>query len=474
MPAHRLLRLCRLAFACASLTAGLCRAGETPAPASLIARAVLPAATFAPGPTSGRQLGGQPINGQAVPFVGHQPVQGFSGLVDDRDGTFLALCDNGYGAQNNSADFRLRVYRLRPWWKTDDGGPGTIEVLEYFELRDPDGRVPFPIVGQFTPERVLTGADFDPESIQRAPDGTLWIGDEFGPYLLHTDNTGRLLEAPIPLADPQHPGEELRSPENPVHRSAFALRVTNALLTLLEPPSPGGRAAPLLGPGEPFAPVLPRLAEAASWLQQAARVRRQNSPVNVYRVPGSGGFEAMAISLDGTRLYPLLEKALAGDARASRWIYEFDLATRRYTPTRRVYLCEPRGVSVPDFLLFAPGRGLVIERDSSRGDPNGFKAVFEISFNEPGGAVTKRLAADLMALDDSRGISSPAPGGDVAIGPKFGMPFVTIESLVVFDPTTIGVMNDNNYPFSIGRHVGSGQPDDNEFIVIQLPEPLGR
>jgi hypothetical protein len=42
---------------------------------------------------------------------------------------------------------------------------------------------------------VLTGADFDVESIVRAADGTYWIGDEFGPFLLHFSATGTLLEA---------------------------------------------------------------------------------------------------------------------------------------------------------------------------------------------------------------------------------------------------------------------------------------
>jgi hypothetical protein len=33
-------------------------------------------------------------------------------------------------------------------------------------------------------------------SLQRTVDGTLWFGDEFGPFLLHTDLTGKVLEPP--------------------------------------------------------------------------------------------------------------------------------------------------------------------------------------------------------------------------------------------------------------------------------------
>ena len=66
----------------------------------------------------------------------------------------------------------------------------------------------------------------------------------------------------------------------------------------------------------------------------------------------------------------------------------------------------------------------------------------------------------------------------VRLGPKAGpfciiaFPFQTIEDILFFDPKHIGVLNDNNFPFSIGRHVGSGQPDDEEFIIIKLDTPL--
>lgn len=45
-----------------------------------------------------------------------------------------------------------------------------------------------------------------------ARDGTLWFGEEFGPFLLHTDATGKVLEAPVPLPgveSPDHPAPTL-------------------------------------------------------------------------------------------------------------------------------------------------------------------------------------------------------------------------------------------------------------------------
>src|SRR6185295_5491634 len=141
-------------------------------------------------------------------------------------GTYLVMADNGFGAKANSADALLRVYTVKPDFDGGAVAPAnrfTGETLAEFApasfitLSDPWRRVPFVIVADQanypnTPVgggapipvdpairtgRLLTGADFDIESIRRAPDGTLWFGDEFGPYLLHTDAHGRLLEAPI-------------------------------------------------------------------------------------------------------------------------------------------------------------------------------------------------------------------------------------------------------------------------------------
>ncbi|MEM6754098.1 MAG: glycerophosphodiester phosphodiesterase family protein, partial [Cyanobacteria bacterium P01_C01_bin.38] len=46
--------------------------------------------------------------------------------------------------------------------------------------------------------------------------GSIWIGDEFGPFLLHFDSTGKLIEAPIATPNFDSSNESLvRSPQNP-------------------------------------------------------------------------------------------------------------------------------------------------------------------------------------------------------------------------------------------------------------------
>lgn len=203
-------------------------AAESPPAATLEGRAVLPATTFAKGPDSGSLLGTAPINGITPPFRG-QPVQGFSAVLDNHDGTFWAMADNGFGSIENSADFELRAYRIRPSFATSKGGDGKVAVVGKIRLRDPAGRISFPIVNQFTKSRILTGADFDIESLQRAPDGTLWFGDEFGPVLLHTSPSGVVLEPPVPLPDADRPGSEVRSPQSPYSEESSTLRVMNAV-----------------------------------------------------------------------------------------------------------------------------------------------------------------------------------------------------------------------------------------------------
>jgi glycerophosphoryl diester phosphodiesterase len=232
---------------------------------TLVQRATLSADFVAPGPPSGAMA--TPANGRTGPFPG-QVIPGFSGMVDNGDGTFWAMPDNGFGTKANSADFLLRLYLITPRWETAEGGSGEIEVGRHISLRDPDRRIPFPVVNGATTERLLTGGDFDIESVVRAPDGSFWIGEEFGPFLLHVDATGRVLAPPVGLPDgksPAHPflapGEEPRvrssrgfeamaasadgrpctpSSRGPSPTTPSSVAATSTSSTPVAPPTPGG------------------------------------------------------------------------------------------------------------------------------------------------------------------------------------------------------------------------------------------
>ena len=175
----------------------------------LIGYAAVPADTFAEGPSSGSAVA-NPTNGRTTPFSG-QPVQGFSGVQFSRGGDgkrLLFLSDNGFGALGNSADYLLRLYETDPNFSGIEGGNRSVTINGFIQLSDPDKKAPFKITRADTSERWLTGADFDIESVVIAPNGDIWIGDEFGPYLLHFDANGKLLEAPYATPNLVH-GEKV-------------------------------------------------------------------------------------------------------------------------------------------------------------------------------------------------------------------------------------------------------------------------
>jgi glycerophosphoryl diester phosphodiesterase len=399
--------------------------GARAAQPRLVARAVLPADTFAEGPPAGAALGAAPINGRTPPFPS-QPVQGFSALIGGgRPGVNLALADNGFGAKANSADFLLRAYRIRPRWERAGGGPGTVEVLGFVQFRDPDHRVTWPIVNDGSDQRLLTGADFDVESIRRARDGSYWAGDEFGPFLLHFSAGGVLLEAPVPFPVPERLAaygnglDEVRSPDNP------------AFLGLPD---------------------------------DAARVAAAN-------LPRSRGIEGMALSGDGRTLYPSLEGALVADPnQRRRVVYAYDLDRHRLRRWTADYVTDAPGNAIGDLTAAGGDVLLLIERDNLQGAEAATKRIYELDLDRlRGRTIAKTFLVDLLNLANPDLVGGPARPGVVGLGDPFAFPFQTIESVHVLERRTLLVANDNNYPFSSGRRPGA--PDDNELIQISLGTP---
>ena len=378
---------------------------------TLVSFAKLPVATYAAGPDSGKAVSG--ANGIYPPFKG-QPVQGFSAALKNDDGSYMAMADNGFGTQDNSADFLLRIYKIKADFKTKSKGTGQVTVQDLIQLRDPNKLIPFEIINGNTTDRLLTGADFDPESMQRAADGTYWIGDEFGPYLLHFSADGVLLAAPIGLPNPLNPTQELRSPQNQLNK---------ANINYVEP---------LVG--------------------------------------RSSGFEGMAISPDGKYLYPLLEKPLVNDSTGRLLISQFDIQKKAYTGLYYWFELDSKATNIGDFQLFNDKEGIIIERDASQNNLGGHKKLIRIKFNEPKQTVAREDLVDLMKIANPDELYGTARAGDIGTGKVFAFPFETIEDLIIENGTTLTVLNDNNFPGSSGRN--AKEADDNEIIQIRLPKAL--
>ncbi|MGF1507914.1 MAG: esterase-like activity of phytase family protein [Myxococcota bacterium] len=396
----------------------------------LIGFSSLPSDSFAPGPLSGQDNGsGEFIsaNGREGPFPG-QPIQGFSGVqfAPGASDVFWFLSDNGFGGQSNSADYLLRIYQARPGFtrnrirrnvsafldlfptdiQRDSGG---VAIDTFISLRDPLRLISFPIQRERSPRRLLTGADFDIESFVIGAYEDIWVGDEFGPFLLHFGPNGRLIEAPI---------------ETP--------NVVNGELDF---------SSTVQSPQNPF---LTNPDEA--------------------NLSGSRGFEGMAFSPDRSILYPVLEGTVDGDPEGAVRIYEFDANASEYTGFVGFYQLDQPNHAIGDITPVNENEFLIIERDGGQAESAEFKKIFLIDFSEvdEDGFVAKRELVDLLLILDPRDLNRD--GSRI-----YSMPFVTIEDVLVIDRRTILVANDNNYPFSVGR---PPEIDNNEVVLIRLAERL--
>jgi glycerophosphoryl diester phosphodiesterase len=214
------------------------------------------------------------------------------------------------------------------------------------------------------------------------------------------------------------------------------------------------------------------------WLAGLYWPYRSTVAANPFKAQRSGGFEGMALSADGTKLLPILESPLAGVEHML--IHEFDLATKEFTGTFYRYPMAGASHKVADFAMVDERMGVVIERDENQGAAAGHKALYQMTLRESTQYVTKQRVVDLLNIKDAKGITGAAPvEGDEGVGGEtFAMPFVTIESVAVLSNNQLCVVNDNNYPFSVGRHVGDPETaeddvaDDTEFILLDLPDPL--
>ncbi len=383
-----------------------------PAPQpELVGFASLPADTFAEGPESGEGVSSEERSG---PFPG-QPVGGWSGVQFADEDSYWFLVDSLFGGDS---DTLARIYQVDPDFAGLENGDASVELEDFVTFSDPYNFVPFEIRNASDPERPLTGSDFDMEALVVGANGDFWVGDEYGPYLLHFDSNGVLLNTPIPTpeitVDGAVEGEFVRAPQNPEVES-----------------------------GE---------AEA--------------------NLPGSRGFEGIAYSPDRSILYPILEAPVEGDPENSLRIYKYDVEAGEYASELvGLYPLDDSG-DTPTFQLgdFTPINDhefLVIERDDFEAEEAFFKKIFKVDISEvdENGFVKKEEVVDLLNIADPNDLN-----GDNSLA--FDLPITSVEDVLVYDENTILVSVDNNYPFG---DFAMGRPpelDNNEIILVELPEPL--
>ena len=367
----------------------------------LVARATLPSDHLEAGPASGADV--SPANGVSGPFAG-QVVPGFSAVVEIGDGSFWAMPDNGFGAQDNSADFLLRIYRATPQWETARGGAGTIALDSFVPLRDPNRVLDFPIVHEDTEERLLTGADFDVESLVLAKDGSFWVAAAFGPFLLHADADGVLLETPVPLP------HGLRSPQNPylAEGEEPTVRASKGFEALAA--SPNGRIL---------------------------------HPILEGYLPSSEDQHHVEV-------------------------LEFDVRRRAYTDRSWTYRTDLPGNLVGDAFALDPHRLLILERDDSWGPEAVTKKVYAVDLRrtDDAGVLEKTLVIDLLSIPNPDGIGTAADPGAYGIGETFSFPMQSVETVVLLADGRLLTANDNNSPSNDARY--PGPPDGTEMVIIDL------
>jgi glycerophosphoryl diester phosphodiesterase len=320
-----------------------------PPPAvELIGLVVMPPDAFRGGPPAGQFDGDG--HRATEPRFDSQPVQGVSSIKPGPTaGAWWALSDNGFGARWNSPDYRLCIYLFDVRPRTQLGTDSRTALQAVIELSDPAKFFPWRLADESAPERLLTGADADPESLVAMPDDTFWVGDEFGPWLLHFSVDGELLSAPVELPD------AIYSVDHPL--------------------------------------VMAHGATA--------------------KVEHSRGFEAMDLAGDNKTLVTILEAPIAGDPVKLLRVQRYDTIAGKWLPGTLIYELDPDTLSVTDLSRIEGNRFVVIERDDQEGDAAKAKRVYSIDLDKAvaGKPLAKKLVIDLLAIGNARGLVESLPAG---------------------------------------------------------------
>lgn len=358
-----------------------------------------------PGRSQGR------LTGISLPMRG-QPRQGYSDIQAMPGDIAWTITDNGFGAKSNSADAMLVLTQFKMDWTNR-----SVRPLKDILLRDPSKRLPTPIANvDGNPKRYLSGADLDPESF-RFVGQSLWIGDEFGPYLIKADRWGRIVKIIETAID----GERVCAPENP----------------------------------------------------SFANCRHQ--------IKASKGFENMAVLPGDRTLIAMLEgplqgatslKALEFDLRSEKWSgesfdYPLEIATNSVgaltalDANHLLVVERDSREGTPEFACKPDAS----DTSSCFKEPAQFKRLYKVAIDRANNRLVKQDYIDLLKLRDPRKLTGSKQKDGV-----FSMPFWTIEAVTRIGKKDVIIVNDNNFPSSASRQ--PNKQDANEFVRIDISSLL--
>jgi len=317
----------------------------------------------------------------------------------------------------------------------------TIRILEAFPLVGQSGK---PVTGlpnlkdvdetpyNYSAQGVLplNPNGLDTEGLVRTIAGDFWIGEEYGPSLVHVDRTGKVLKRYLP------------------------------------------EGSNLEGTDYPLAKVLPAI-------YGKRKINR--------------GFEGIALSADEKTLYAVLQSPLSnpdrkiGDASRNTRVLTFDLASEKVT-AEYVYRFDmstqfaPAPANTPDemklsaVVTVSPTMLLVLERTDI------VAKLYSVDMTKATNILNTKWT-DPETKTSLESLSDPAEAELRAL-PKTlvidlssikGVP-EKIEGVALLDPKTIAVANDNDFDSeesqydAEGNNVGKGKKS--QILVITLDNPL--
>jgi len=343
----------------------------------------------------------------------HNRLGGFgSGLAyTGQANTYIGVGDRGYFDGITDIDYkdRFQVFQIN----VDPANQKVKATLVDTRLFTNEAGVN--LVGQtsaFNTVNPLNSLRFDPEGVRVAADGSLYVSDEYGPYVFHFDRFGKVIE-----------------------------RLTVPAKFLIANPSAVGTDE--LPPG------------------------------NTAGRQSNRGMEGLAISPDGTTLFGIMQNALIQDGALNdsnsrrginNRILKIDLATG--TTTEYVYQLYNRSNGVNEIVAINDHQFLLVERDGNAGTAAAFKKIVFIDITgatdvsgdvlpQTGQTVvsgthvgqnfvpvTKNVLFDLLdALYGLAGASFPEKIEGIAFGPDLAngdhMLLVTSDNDLIATPTRI-------------------------------------